>query len=152
MKFNSLFAIGGVLFSTFPVFAVQEPSYPLLKEVLVNLAGSSEAGRQRGPFTCKNLLEKTWPYPNADVLSLCYDAERSCYTYHLLKDYQKKEPAPDAKVIKESLQFAITDAQLKLTACMVMLEHSGLGSTHATIPSYGSSVVIPSVPLVPAQK
>jgi hypothetical protein len=152
MKFQCLFAIVGFIFETFPAFALQEPSYPISKEVLVSLAGPSQAARQKGPFTCQNLLEKTWPYPSAEILSMCYDAERSCYTYQLLKANQKDQSSQQAKTLTDSLGFSATDAQLKLTACMVALEHSGVGNSQPPIPSYGSYVVIPSIPLVRPQK
>lgn len=149
MKHILCIALIGINLMTSPAFSeLSEPSYPLSQKAKVALLGAADAARARGDFTCSQLLTKTWAYPNAQVLALCYDAERSCYAFTILRDklaQQKK------KNLEEDTSFisAQKDAQFRLTSCLLAIEDSGLQGESTSIPSFGP-YINPLLPLTPA--
>ncbi len=117
----------------------QDISYPINKEAVYNLAGASTVHTYGGKLSCKNLLEKTWAYPNAEILSLCYDAERACLRHQLLIRELKKGHSVDTRSLEKSRIFSESEALEKLTTCILGLEYSTVKGSNLQLPQFGGA-------------
>lgn len=152
MKQNTVIALITLNLISFPAFSeIKEPSYPLSKDAMISLMGSADALRITGDFTCENLLAKTWPYPASNaVISLCWNAEQSCYAYIILRDQirAKQDKNPNYET---SLKSSRDDAQFRLASCLTAIDSALLGKGDA-LPQLGhyQSPLLNLTPVPPA--
>lgn len=128
----------------------EEPYVKFPAEVMNKLAGLGAGARSKGILTCTEFLKKTWPYPNAQVTSFCYDAETACLRHDLFLEQANSSGAAATEGQKQSLALARADAQMKLEGCAMALEFMVGGKKVKNLIGAPGSYKAPLLPLTEA--
>ncbi|MBS0272256.1 MAG: hypothetical protein JSR85_06375 [Proteobacteria bacterium] len=125
----------------------EEPYVKFPATLMNQLAGMGAGARSKGILTCTEFLKKTWPYPNAQVTSFCYDAETACIRYDLFLEQIKSGNMKPTANQKQSLELSRADAQMKLEGCAMALEFMMSGKKVKNLIGATGSYKAPDRPL-----
>ena len=127
MKFHFSLTIFSLFFGSVAALAQTYPSdAPVVefpKAIATQVAGSGDASH--GILNCPILLNKQWPYPNAQVTAFCNEAETGCLRYALILQQMKvAKGAAHLTRLKRDAALAWDDTQLRLRGCELSIEAS----------------------------